>query len=127
MSGRFFELLEKNSFVILDGGMGTMLQAAGIQTDHVPELLNIENPDAIMDIHRQYVESGADIIYANTFGANRYKLEGCGKTVAEVVSAGVTNAKKAAAGRNRMIPSIQRFLQCRQRDLNPHVLTDNRF
>ena len=80
MSGRFFELLEKNSFVILDGGMGTMLQAAGIQTDHVPELLNIENPDAIMDIHRQYVESGADIIYANTFGANRYKLEGCGKT-----------------------------------------------
>ncbi len=99
MSGRFFELLEKNSFVILDGGMGTMLQAAGIQTDHVPELLNIENPDAIMDIHRQYVESGADIIYANTFGANRYKLEGCGKTVAEVVSAGVTNAKKAAAGR----------------------------
>lgn len=99
MSGRFFELLEKNSFVILDGGMGTMLQAAGIQTDHVPELLNIENPDAIMDIHRQYVESGADIIYANTFGANRYKLEGCGKTVAEVVYAGVTNAKKAAAGR----------------------------
>ncbi len=99
MSGRFFELLEKNSFVILDGGMGTMLQAAGIQTDHVPELLNIENPDSIMDIHRQYVESGADIIYANTFGANRYKLEGCGKTVAEVVSAGVTNAKKAAAGR----------------------------
>ena len=99
MSGRFFELLEKNSFVILDGGMGTMLQAAGIQTDHVPELLNIENPDAIMDIHRQYVESGANIIYANTFGANRYKLEGCGKTVAEVVSAGVTNAKKAAAGK----------------------------
>ena len=99
MSGRFFELLEKNSFVILDGGMGTMLQAAGIQTDHVPELLNIENPDSIMDIHRQYVESGADIIYANTFGANRYKLEGCGKTVAEVVSAGVINAKKAAAGR----------------------------
>ena len=99
MSGRFFELLEKNSFVILDGGMGTMLQAAGVETGHVPELLNLENPGAIMDIHRQYVESGADIIYANTFGANRYKLSGCGKTVAEVVSAGVANAKKTAAGK----------------------------
>ena len=70
-----------------------------MSTDHVPELLNLENPGAIMDIHRQYVESGADIIYANTFGANRYKLSGCGKTVAEVVSAGVANAKKAAAGK----------------------------
>ncbi len=99
MSGRFFELLEKNSFVILDGGMGTMLQAAGVETGHVPELLNLENPGAIMDIHRQYVESGADIIYANTFGANRYKLSGCGKNVAEVVSAGVANAKKTAAGK----------------------------
>ena len=53
MSGRFFELLEKNSFVILDGGMGTMLQAAGIQTDHVPELLNIEMEDALLDFRQK--------------------------------------------------------------------------
>ncbi len=99
MPDRFNELLENNSFVFLDGGMGTMLQAAGLSTDHVPELLNLTAPDAIASIHSQYVESGADIIYSNTFGANSYKLEGSGHTVAEVVSAGVANAKKAAAGR----------------------------
>ena len=99
MSDRFNELLENNSFVFLDGGMGTMLQAAGLGTDHVPELLNLTAPDAIAAIHAQYVESGADIIYSNTFGANSCKLAGSGHTVAEVVSAGVANAKKAAAGR----------------------------
>ena len=95
MSRRFYNLLENNEYVFLDGGMGTMLQSHGIQTEHVPELLNIENPEAVMKIHRMYAESGADIIYANTFGANRFKLENSGHTVAEVVSAGVTNAKKA--------------------------------
>ena len=95
MSRRFFNLLENNEYVFLDGGMGTMLQAHGIQTEHVPELLNIENPEAVMKIHRMYAESGSDIIYANTFGANRFKLENSGHTVAEVVSAGVQNAKKA--------------------------------
>ena len=76
-----------------------MLQAHGIQTEHVPELLNLTDPEAIMRIHRMYVESGADIIYANTFGANRYKLAKCGHSVEEIVSAGVRNAKKAADGK----------------------------
>ncbi|MBO7473327.1 MAG: homocysteine S-methyltransferase family protein [Ruminococcus sp.] len=99
MSQKFYSLLENNSFVFLDGGMGTMLQAHGIKTEHVPELLNITDPEAIMRIHRMYVESGADIIYANTFGANCFKLAKSGHTVEEVVSAGVSNARKAAAGR----------------------------
>ncbi len=98
MSDKFFSLLENNSFVFLDGGMGTMFQAHGINTEHVPELLNLTNPEAVMKIHRLYAESGADIIYANTFGANRYKLAGTGHSVEEVVSAGVENARKAAAG-----------------------------
>ncbi|MBO4494200.1 MAG: homocysteine S-methyltransferase family protein, partial [Ruminococcus sp.] len=95
MSQKFYSLLENNSFVVLDGGMGTMLQAHGIKTEHVPELLNITDPEAIMRIHRMYVESGADIIYSNTFGANRFKLAKSGLTVEEVVSAGVSNARKA--------------------------------
>lgn len=99
MSDKFYSLLDNNSFVFLDGGMGTMLQAHGIQTEHVPELLNITNPDAIMRIHRMYVESGSDIIYANTFGANRFKLANCGHTVEEVVSAGIENARSAASGK----------------------------
>lgn len=98
MSDKFFSLLENNSFVFLDGGMGTMLQAFGIKTEHVPELLNLTAPEAVMRIHRLYVESGSDIIYANTFGANRIKLAKSGHTAAEVISAGISNAKKAAAG-----------------------------
>ena len=94
----FKELIEKKEFVFLDGGMGTMLQSAGIQTEHIPELLNITNPEAIMNIHRMYSESGADVVYANTFGANRYKLENSGHTVEEVVKAGIANAKKAVNG-----------------------------
>ena len=99
MSEKLNQLLEENSFVFLDGGMGTMLQAAGLGTDHVPELLNITQPDAIISIHSQYVDSGADIIYSNTFGANRYKLSESGYTVEEVISSGISNAKKAAAGK----------------------------
>ncbi|MBR6243044.1 MAG: homocysteine S-methyltransferase family protein [Ruminococcus sp.] len=96
MSDRFHALLGREGFIFLDGGMGTMLQAAGIKTEHVPEILNITNPEAIMSIHRSYRESGSDIIYANTFGANRYKLAGSGYSVEEIVSAGISNARKAA-------------------------------
>lgn len=90
------DLLDRSGFIFLDGGMGTMLQAAGIETGHIPELLNITAPGVIADIHRQYAESGADIIYANTFGANGCKLSGSGYSVQEVVSAAVENAKKSA-------------------------------
>lgn len=94
MSDKFRSLLEKK-FVFLDGGMGTMLQAHGIQTEHIPELLNITNPEAIIKIHRMYAEAGADIVYANTFGANRFKLENSGYSVEEVVRAGINNARSA--------------------------------
>ncbi len=95
MSDKFYSLLEKNRFIFLDGGMGTMLQSHGIQTEHIPELLNITNPEAIMNIHHMYVEAGADIVYANTFGANRFKLENSGYSVEEIVQAGVKNARSA--------------------------------
>lgn len=99
MNKNFFDLLEKKQFVFLDGGMGTMIQSAGLDTDHVPELLNISAPDAIINIHREYVKAGADIIYANTFGANRFKLDGTGYSVAEIVGAGIRNAKTAAGNK----------------------------
>lgn len=95
MSDKFHSLLEKNKFVFLDGGMGTMLQSHGIQTEHIPELLNITNPEAIMKIHRMYSEAGADIVYANTFGANRFKLENSGYSVAEIVQTGIKNARSS--------------------------------
>lgn len=92
----FYDLLKNNEFIFLDGGMGTMIQSAGLDAGHVPELLNLTDPEAIMNIHRQYAESGSNIIYANTFGANRYKLAATGHSVKEVVSAGIQNARRAA-------------------------------
>lgn len=92
------ELLDRKDFVFLDGGMGTMLQALGIETEHVPEMLNLTDSASIMKIHRMYAESGSDIVYANTFGANRFKLRRCGHSVEEVVSAGVKNAREAVGG-----------------------------
>ena len=99
MSQGFYDLLENREFVFLDGGMGTMLQSLGIVTEHVPELLNITDPDTIMKIHSMYAESGSDIIYSNTFGANSFKLRGSGHTVEEIVSAGVRNVRRAVAGK----------------------------
>lgn len=94
----FKKLLEKD-FVFLDGGMGTMIQSTGVDAGHIPELLNITNPDIIKDIHRSYIESGSDIVYANTFGANSYKLKDSGYTVEQVIGAGVENALKVCEGK----------------------------
>lgn len=90
----------KKDYVILDGAMGTMLQAAGLKMGEIPEMLNITYPELLISIHEQYLAAGSDIIYANTFGANSFKLEGCGKTVSELVTAGIANAKKACEHMN---------------------------
>lgn len=91
-------LFNRKSFIYLDGAMGTMLQARGLKTGEIPELLNLTSPDTLIEIHREYIEAGADIVYANTFGANRYKLEECNHSVDEIISAGIRNAKKACEG-----------------------------
>ncbi len=83
-------------FIILDGGMGTMMQAAGLPVGHTPEFWNLEKPELITSIQRQYVEAGSQIIYANTFGANRHKLKG--KEPAEIIAAGIKCAKAACEG-----------------------------
>ncbi len=92
---RFRRLLAENEFVFLDGGMGTMLQAKGLKTGELPELLNIASPDMIEEIHREYIAAGSQIVYANTFGCNRFKLEETGHSVSEIISAALKIAKKA--------------------------------
>lgn len=84
---------------ILDGGMGTMLQRSGAVIPEVPEVLNIENPDVIESVHRQYVEAGSDIVYTNTFGVNRFKAEGSGYSVEQLVGGAIECAKKACGDR----------------------------
>jgi len=84
-------------FLVLDGGMGTMLQARGLQLGGVPELWNLQRPDDITAIHRAYVEAGADVVYSNTFGANRLKMERTGHTVQELIPAAIKNARASGA------------------------------
>ncbi|MFI3171588.1 MAG: homocysteine S-methyltransferase family protein [Eubacteriales bacterium] len=96
------ELLNKE-FVILDGAMGTMLQSSGLKLGERPELLNFSNARLIQNVHEKYLEAGADIIYANTFGANRHKLEGFGYSVSEVIEAGIYNAKTACKEHNAYV------------------------
>ena len=88
----------RNTITILDGGFGTMLQKQGILLGHNPALLCLEQPQAVTGIHRQYVEAGAQIVYANTFSANRLKLEGTGHSVEEVITVAIGCAKDACRG-----------------------------
>ena len=99
----FRKLLKEKEFILLDGGMGTMLQASGMKTGEIPEPLNITEPQLITNIHKKYIEAGSDIIYACTFGANGYKLKGSGCTVEQVVSAAIANAKAAASGTDTLV------------------------
>ena len=89
------EVFDRKRFVFLDGGMGTQLQARGLQPGQKPELAALEMPEVLTAIHTDYANAGADILLANTFGANAKKLTGCGHTVEEVVSASIACARKA--------------------------------
>ena len=83
--------------------MGTMLQKMGMEPGTVPELLNFTRPDWIKSIHRAYLEAGSQIIYANTFGANRHKLSRTDRSTVEVIAAAVGLAKEAAQGTNALV------------------------
>ena len=99
----FNTLLNTKEFIILDGAMGTLIQKSGAQYDHSPETLNITRAELITSFHKEYISAGADVVYANTFGANAYKLEGSGYSVDEIIKAGVNNAKAAAQGTNALV------------------------
>ena len=61
------ELFRQSNTILLDGGMGTMLQAAGMKAGALPELLNFEEPQVITDIQRQYVEAGCDVLVSGSY------------------------------------------------------------
>lgn len=86
----------QHQILLLDGAMGTVLQQRGLPPGGQPELLNLTDPELICSVHRSYVEAGSQVVYANTFGANRLKLKRSGHSVEEIISAGVRLARKAA-------------------------------
>lgn len=83
----------KASITYFDGGFGTMLQQRGLAPGELPELWNISHSDVITDIHRQYLQSGCNIVTTNTFGANRFKFS----NLEEIITAAVNNAKQAVS------------------------------
>lgn len=99
----FKELLESREFVFFDGAMGTVLQANGLEMGGIPEELNITNPELITKIHKGYIDAGSDVVYANTFGANRYKLSHSEYSVGEIIYAAVKNARNAAEGTDTLV------------------------
>ena len=89
-------MFDKDKITILDGAMGTMLQSMGIELGQIPEEINITSANTVKKIHKAYIDAGADIIYTNTFGANRYKLSESKYSVCDIVKSGVKAAKEAA-------------------------------
>lgn len=86
-------MLDFSDCLLLDGGMGTMLQRAGLEPGQAPEKLNLTAPEAVEAVHRAYAAAGADILTANTFGASRWKL---GEDPAPCIAAGIAAARRAA-------------------------------
>ncbi len=90
------DLFAKDRFVILDGAMGTMLQKLGLKPGARPELLAVTDPELLRRVHREYLEAGAQVVYANTFGASPHKLEGSGHMPEELIPAALRIAREEA-------------------------------
>lgn len=81
--------------LFFDGAMGTMLQERGLKPGELPELWNMTREEDILDIHKQYLEAGCDIVKANTFGINPFKMQDAGYTCEELTKKGIELVKRA--------------------------------
>ncbi|MBR5124140.1 MAG: homocysteine S-methyltransferase family protein [Clostridia bacterium] len=90
-----FKSYLQNNLVILDGGMGTLLQKAGLAPGELPESWNRTHPDRITAIHRAYYDAGSNVVNTNTFGANTLKFSTA--ELDDIIRAAVENARRAAA------------------------------
>ncbi len=93
----------KDNILIFDGAMGTMLQKKGLKLGENPEVLNFKSPEIVEEVHREYLQAGANVITTNTFGANELKLALCNLEVEEVVYKAVEIAKKARGDKEAYI------------------------
>ena len=84
----------KDHFLFLDGGMGTLLQEAGLQPGELPERWNVSRPEEIIRIQKSYYDAGSNVVLSNTFGANGLKFDD--DELEQLVTAAVKNAREAA-------------------------------
>jgi homocysteine S-methyltransferase len=101
MSTKLERLLDPNAIVVFDGAMGTMLYSKGVFINQCYDELNLRAPDMVRDIHKKYVDAGAQVLETNSFGANRLKLtqHGLETQVRELNRAAATVAREAAGER----------------------------
>jgi 5-methyltetrahydrofolate--homocysteine methyltransferase len=83
----------KDNFIVLDGGMGTLLQEAGLKPGELPERWNVTHPEEIVRIQRNYFDAGSNVVLANTFGANGLKFDD--EELEKLIRAAIGNAVKA--------------------------------
>lgn len=95
--------LLNRDYVILDGGFGTEMQKRGMKAGETSEIMNFKMENEVCDVLRSYVEAGSDIVSANTFGINRFKLSDTGYSVKEAVEKALTIAKRAVSGTETLI------------------------
>ncbi len=81
--------------IFFEGGMGSILQQNGLAPGELPEVWNVEKPEFILNVHREYLKAGCDIVKTNTFGANSIKMEDSGYTAKELIEKAVSIAKQA--------------------------------
>ncbi|MBR4575321.1 MAG: homocysteine S-methyltransferase family protein [Lachnospiraceae bacterium] len=86
----------KDNFVILDGGMGSLLQKRGLLPGQKPETFNILHPEIIRDIQKDYFDAGSNVVNSNTFGANIFNFPD-EEELKSVIEAAISIAKEAAA------------------------------
>ncbi len=92
------DILQKiqDRILFFDGGMGSLLQAAGLRPGELPGDWNVSHPEVLVEIHRAYLEAGADIVTTNTFGADSLKYrEGTQYSLDQVITAAIRNGREA--------------------------------
>lgn len=94
-----------NNILVLDGGMGTLLQKKGLKPGELPETWNITHPDIIQKIHTDYYDSGSNVVSTNTFGANLLKFSE--DELDKIIQAAINNAKIA---KNNSISIQNKFI-----------------
>jgi 5-methyltetrahydrofolate--homocysteine methyltransferase len=105
MTDVIHELLQERGTLLADGAMGTNLFQQGLVTGDNPELWNVDHPDRVANVHRSFVDAGADIILTNSFGGNRYrlKLHGHQDRVRELNMAAARVAREVADAAGRRV------------------------
>jgi len=101
---RFQDWLSKG-LILADGAMGTMLHNHGVDLKTCFDELNLTEPNHILDLHKEYIEAGAQIIETNTYGANGFKLANFGlqDKVIEINTAAVEISRKAIKSSSREV------------------------